>query len=266
MVADRKCSSSAAFLKENPAPYKFSAEDYYVYSQEESVNIFLQKSQLKKGPQETHSDLIEQAVSECFATTGESRTQEDVGATMTTRASNTGGTVSMQELTSFLSKSLQDNLLQSLLTLKHTPTAATQPSILDTSNSQTPCRDENDFNDIAIQPVKASEVGPSDRFTITAPWPASSFHVTPEPAVSRPEPAQLPSRPALPVPKPNVPAQQLTLPATNCSWESLAPAPTTLQPNQLSLTDNIAMTPTDQVLDLSIKPPAASNRSLAAQP
>lgn len=50
MVADRKCNNLSGVLKENPAPYKFSQEDYYVYSQEESVNNFVQKSLTKKRP------------------------------------------------------------------------------------------------------------------------------------------------------------------------------------------------------------------------
>ena len=87
MIADRICNNSSCFLKENPAPYKFSQEDYYVNSKEESVNIFVQKSLTKKGPQETYHDLVEQVASDVFTAAVEPLNPTDINAAMTTDSS-----------------------------------------------------------------------------------------------------------------------------------------------------------------------------------
>ena len=275
MVADRKCNNSSGFLKENPTPYKFGQEDYYVYSQEESVNIFVQKSQTKKGPQETHRDLVEQAVSDVFTATGEPLNNTDVNAAMTTDSSM-GDPKTMQQLSSFLAKNLQDTLLQSILTLnpsvnffQNVPTpAATTTSVSVDTNCQTPCQDETNSISHALPPsqtpdvvllsfpttplcLSLSSMDPQKSISST-PKPTTSALSTPEPAVSLPAPAQITSKATL-----SAPAPQPSLPVFNS---------TTLSSRQRSPTHSLEMDSTEQVLDLSIKSSTRGNQLTDSQP
>ena len=282
MVADRKCNNSSGFLKENPTPYKFGQEDYYVYSQEESVNIYVQKSQTKKGPQETHHDLVEQAVSDVFTATGEPLNNTDVNAAMTTDSSM-GDPKTMQQLSSFLAKNLQDTLLQSILTLnpsmnffQNVPTpAATTTSVSVDTNRQTPCQDETDSVSHALPPSQTPEVVPlsfpttplclslssmepqksipstpkQSSSALSTPTPAV---LTPEPPVSLPAPDQITSKATL-----STPAPQPSLPVLNS---------TTLSSRQRSPTHSLEMESTEQVLDLSIKSSTRGNQLTDSQP
>lgn len=296
MVADRKCGNSSGFLKENPAPYRFSPEDYYVYSQEESVNIFIQKSLTKKGPQEIHADLVEQAVSDAFTTTGEGLNPTDANTAMTaTGASNMGDPTSMLQLSSLLTKNLQETLLQSLLNLNQsanllqntsTPAATTTSASGDMS-CQTPCQDEIDTPSHTIPLARTPDIGPLSFPTTplclslsvdpqpisqpmmsvpSTPKPTTATLSTPKPAVSLPVPVQIMSKATLSAFKPvfqDVPTPQPTLPAVKSTWESQASTARTSR--QRSPTPSLEMDPTEQVLDLSIKP-SRGNLSTDSQP
>lgn len=302
MVADRKCNNSSGFLKENPTPYKFSQEDYYVYSQEESVNIFVQKSLTKKGPQETHHDLVEQAVSDVFTAAEEPMNPTDVSTTMTTDTSSMGDPKAMQELSSFLAKNLQETLLQSILNLnppvnflQNIPTpAATTTSASMSMQCQTPCQDETDPISNTSPPVQTPDVmhlnypttplclslsmdsqpvTQAKKSTPATPKPTTSTLSTPKPAMLTPEPAvSLPvrahtnSKATLSALKPvlqDVPALPPSLPVLNSTQESLAS--TTLSSRQRSPTHSLEMDSTEQVLDLSIKPSTRGSLSTESQ-
>ena len=229
----------------------------------------------EKGPQETHHDLVEQAVSDVFTATGEPLNNTDVNAAMTTDSSM-DDPKTMQQLSSFLAKNLQDTLLQSILTLnpsmnffQNVPTpAATTTSVSMDTNRQTPCQDETDSVSHALPPSQTPEVVPLSFPTTplclslssmepqksipSTPKPNTSALSTPEPAVSLPAPAQITSKATL-----SALAPQPSLPVLNS---------TTLGSRQRSPTHSLEMDSTEQVLDLSIKSSTRGNQLTDSQP
>ena len=295
IIAGGKCNNSSGFYEKNPLTIQ-PGRLLCLFAGRINQYLF-QKSLTENGPQETHTDIIEQAVSDVFTCSREGLNPIDINAAMTTDSSMGGPKITAVfflrqksprhpsaiycNISSILTLNASVNFLQNI----PTPTAATTSVSMDT-NCQTSCQDEIDSISHVLPPVQTPDISQSypttplcltssvdpqpvqqaRKSTPATPKPTTSTLSTPKPDMLTPEPAvlilvptQTTSKTTLSALKP-VPALQPSLPVLNTTQKSLAC--TTLSSRQWSPTQSRKMDSTEQVLDLPINTSTRSSLSI----